>query len=540
MKKMLALLLAAIMLLSLAACAKTEAPEETLAEQTEAQAPAEDDSKEIGGVDLKDDVQADKSYKEHVNLSVWSNVQSLDSVVQNTGASVVMYNMFANQLVTLNEEENTFEPELAESFEIVNLTTSKFTLKKGIHFSNGEELTSEDVKFSLLDRPGTVEGAIAAYYKKIDSIEIIDDYNFIIHLNQPDPEILYALAEIECTILNKKACEESADGYLIGTGGYKVTEWVPGDKVEMEKFDDSFVWTEEGTTPTRTLTIKCMTEGSISAVQAGDVANALCAKEDLSYLNEDANVETLTFRTWGVWMLAMNQHEGSVFYDDPNLQKAVVAAFDRNMMCQFVNGEGDEAPDSLFPYYMFGYTNEYEFAKFDLDKAKEYLAASNHPDGNVTVRVLTHTNANYTAQVTVLQSMLETNLGIKVDVQQLDKAGRNAALSEGTSYDIYLMDYTAAPNGSKLQNRFELGNAADWANYSNPEIDQLYLDYLSTNDEEAQKTALARIQEIGAEELPYVPYAYQTCPVVYAKGVSGLNWKTSTKFDFHRVVWEEA
>ena len=73
----------------------------------------------------------------------------------------------------------------------------------------------------------------------------------------------------------------------------------------MEKFDDSFVWTEEGTTPTRTLTIKCMTEGSISAVQAGDVANALCAKEDLSYLNEDANVETLTFRTWGVWMLSL-------------------------------------------------------------------------------------------------------------------------------------------------------------------------------------------------------------------------------------------
>lgn len=392
-----------------------------------------------------------------------------------------------------------------------------------------------EIDESLNMDPTKLEALITPRTKAIMPV-----HNFIIHLNQPDPEILYALAEIECTILNKKACEESADGYLIGTGGYKVTEWVPGDKVEMEKFDDSFVWTEEGTTPTRTLTIKCMTEGSISAVQAGDVANALCAKEDLSYLNEDANVETLTFRTWGVWMLAMNQHEGSVFYDDPNLQKAVVAAFDRNMMCQFVNGEGDEAPDSLFPYYMFGYTNEYEFAKFDLDKAKEYLAASNHPDGNVTVRVLTHTNANYTAQVTVLQSMLETNLGIKVDVQQLDKAGRNAALSEGTSYDIYLMDYTAAPNGSKLQNRFELGNAADWANYSNPEIDQLYLDYLSTNDEEAQKTALARIQEIGAEELPYVPYAYQTCPVVYAKGVSGLNWKTSTKFDFHRVVWEEA
>ena len=158
----------------------------------------------------------------------------------------------------------------------------------------------------------------------------------------------------------------------------------------------------------------------------------------------------------------------------------------------------------------------------------------------MTIRILTHTNANYTSQVTVLQSMLETNLGIKVEVEQLDKAGRNAALTEGTGYDIYLMDYTAAPNGSKLQNRFAPGTTTDWANYANPEIDQLYVDYLSTSDAEAQKEALGKIQAIVAEDLPYVPYAYMITDVVFAKGVSGLNWKTSTKFDFHRVVWEEA
>ena len=102
-----------------------------------------------------------------------------------------------------------------------------------------------------------------------------------------------------------------------------------------------------------------------------------------------------------------------------------------------------------------------------------------------------------------------------------------------------MMDYTAARNGAKLQNRFEVGGANNWANVDNEEIRQLYIDYLSTSNEDEQLAALHRIQEIEAEELYYVPYAYMVTNAVAAKGVSGINWKTSCAFDFHRIMWEE-
>ena len=542
-KKVLVLLLIAAMILSLAACAKTQETSKP-AETQQTTEPAKEEvgkaSDKVEGVNVEEKVEEGKKYKEHVNLSVWANASSADPAIYNGTPATVIYNLFRNQLINLNEEENVFEPELAESWEVTDLRTAKFTLKQGIKFHNGEEVTSEDVKYSLLDRPATVEGATVNFFKKIDNIEIVDKYNFIIHLNQNDPEMLYTLKDSGYSILNKKACEESEDGYLIGTGGYKVISWAPGDKMELEKFDESYVWAEEGDTPTRSITMKCMVEGSIAAVQAGEVANALCEREDVeNYLSSDPNVVTHTFRTWGIWMIGLNQHEGSVFHDDPNLKYAVVHAFDREMMAEFYAGQNAKTFDSFFPEYMYGYTNEFEFAKFDLDLAKDYLSKSKHPDGNVTIRVLTHSNPNYTPQVTVLQSILEGNLGVKIDITQLDSAGRNAALAEGTSYDIYMMDITGAPYGSRLQNRFIEGNNNNWVHYTNEEINQCYETYFQSEDEAEKLAALRRVQEIEAEELVYVPYAYMVTNVVMAKGVSGLNWKTSTQFDFHRVVWEE-
>lgn len=541
MKKLLAILLAMVVLLSLVACAaqndaQTDAP---AADVPQAEEPAADTS--TVGAKVEEEIKEGAKYKEHIDMSVWSALKSVDPLIQ-TGAAIPMYNMYLNQLVDLDEVNNVFRPELAESWELVDLQTYKFTLKKGIQFHNGEELKASDVKFSFVDRPTTLDGVTATFFQKIDNIEIVDDYNFIIHLNAPDPEYLYSLAEVKAAIFNQKACEASDEGYLVGTGGYKVNSWSVTDKMELEKFDASWVWAEEGDTPTRTITMKCMSEGSIPAVQAGDIANALCEREDAEgYLLADPNVDCYGFYTWNIWYIGLNQHEGSVFHDDHNLQKAVVAAFDRNMMAEFYAGEYAKVPDSFFPDFMFGYTNEYEFAKYDLDAAQKYLAASNYPDGNVTIRALCLTNANYTAQITVLQSMLEANLGIKLDITQLDSAGRTAALAEGTSYDLYLFDDEAATYGSRQSYR---ANPKDTfnnsAHYVNDEVVQLYADYLSTTDETVQKEKLARVQEIFAEDLVYVPYAYQYCWVVTAKGVSGLDWRPSTAFDFHRVVWEES
>ena len=86
-------------------------------------------------------------------------------------------------LVFLNPD-GTLRPGLAEKWEFLSDTAYKMYLRKGVKFHNGDEMTAEDVKFSL-ERANTPAGShIHTYSQDLDHVEIVDDYTVIIHLKK--------------------------------------------------------------------------------------------------------------------------------------------------------------------------------------------------------------------------------------------------------------------------------------------------------------------------------------------------------------------
>jgi peptide/nickel transport system substrate-binding protein len=139
--------------------------------------------------------------------------------------------------------KNNIKPFLAESYEFSDdslLMTMK--LKKGVKFHNGEEMTAEDVKFSLdRVRDDKLPGFHVNNLKNVTEVKITGPYQLQLTLSAKMPNLLYYLATDVGTIaiMNKKDLEANGNKVTkpIGTGPYKWGQWVKDSKVVLDRFD---------------------------------------------------------------------------------------------------------------------------------------------------------------------------------------------------------------------------------------------------------------------------------------------------------------
>jgi peptide/nickel transport system substrate-binding protein len=150
-----------------------------------------------------------------------------------------------NERLVARGSDMTIQPWLAESWEQPDDLTWVFHLREGVTFSDGEEFTAHDVKFTfeqMVDPKwnspkSTVPDDLSL---DMDNIEIPDDYTIIFHTTEPAPLMLEQLDFIG--IISEKYFSEASDAEVsqeaVGTGPYLLTEWVKDDHITLERRDD--------------------------------------------------------------------------------------------------------------------------------------------------------------------------------------------------------------------------------------------------------------------------------------------------------------
>ncbi len=139
-------------------------------------------------------------------------------------------------------------PGLAESWTRVDDRTMDFKLREGVKFHNGDELTSDDVAFSLVPGRGAgqnpIFGEAKTYMNTISHVIPLDRYNVRIVSKEPDILMEQRIAGYSFWIVNAR--EYLTVGYEafrrkpVGTGPYKVEEWVDGEYLKLVAHDDYF------------------------------------------------------------------------------------------------------------------------------------------------------------------------------------------------------------------------------------------------------------------------------------------------------------
>lgn len=173
------------------------------------------------------------------------------------------------------DEKNTIVPDLAERWTVsADSTTYTFTLRRGVKFHNGREVTAADVKYSIerLHDPATtspntwifenvIQGAKAMQDGKaseISGIRAIDRYAVSIALVQPTGHFLALLTMPQAFVMAKEEVERWGPAYVshpVGTGPFKLKEWRRQDRIILEANPDYFAgrrtWTAWSTASSR-------------------------------------------------------------------------------------------------------------------------------------------------------------------------------------------------------------------------------------------------------------------------------------------------
>ena len=132
-------------------------------------------------------------------------------------------------------------PHLAES----HAATEKglkhtITLRKGVKFHNGKEMTAADVVPSI-KRWGAKASVGKQLWTNVASIEATNPYTVVIMLKQPSASLLFGLSEPHAAIYPKESLEAAGDGMLkeyIGTGPYRFVEHRPDRHIKLARFKD--------------------------------------------------------------------------------------------------------------------------------------------------------------------------------------------------------------------------------------------------------------------------------------------------------------
>lgn len=458
-----------------------------------------------------------------VKIGILADITSFDPHNHNDVVSGHATRSMYSNLVRLVDDKD-FVGDLAEKWEYIDDKNVKFTLKPDVKFHNGAVLTSEDVKFSLeREMQSPKVGHLMAM---IDSIEIVDDLNFIIHLKQPSNALISSLQHSGSAILNKEYTEglEAAGKKLeaepMGTGQYKFKNWTPGASYELEKFADYF---DKDRAAQSDLQFKIISEESARtiALENGEIDLLISVgTNDADKVRNNSKLALDEYQSTQLETFSMNTQKPP--FDNPLVRQAMNYAVNKNdVLTAAINNEGSVANGYLSTAAM-GYYDTAIVYEYNKEKAKELLAEAGLSSGfQFTCFV---SNDERARSATVIQANL-AELGITMNIEQMEASTFFERTGKGEQ-DACMTGWVAnaEPDNTyrPLFTSEKAGAGGNRAFYKNPVVDALIDDAASNSDKAAVEKNYREVQKILSEDAIWVPLYSKTGMVARNANLQGL------------------
>ncbi|MCK6211537.1 peptide ABC transporter substrate-binding protein [Georgenia sp. EYE_87] len=451
------------------------------------------------------------------------------------------------------------EPDIAESAEFTAPTEYTVTLKEGLTFANGNELTASDVKFSF-DRQLAIadpNGPSSLLYN-LDSVEVADDLTAVFNLKNPDdqifPQILSSPAGpiVDEDVFSADAITP-ADDIVSGrafAGQYEITDYTENELIQYKAFDgyDGLL----GAPETATVTAQYFTEETSLklAVQEGDVDVAFrsLSPTDLEDLRGDDNVTVhdgpggeiryivFNFNTQPFGAETAEADEAKALA----VRQAVAHLLDRQALSEEVYA-GTYTP--LYSFVPEGLTGAIEPLK-DL-----YGDGDGGPDGDAAAQALEDAGVEVPVELNLQYS--PDHYGNSSDEEyaliesQLEADGLFEVNLASTLWDAY-----STERREDLYPAYQLGWFPDYSDadnyltpffltenflgnhYEDQEVNDLIIQQATTADEAERTALLEEIQTKVAEDLSTVPYLQGAQVAVAQQDVQGVTLDASFKFRY--------
>jgi peptide/nickel transport system substrate-binding protein len=425
----------------------------------------------------------------------------------NTSTEAIHINVF-NYLFK-RDASQVIQPDLVESYELVDDTTWAFKLKEGVTFHNGDVLTAEDVKFTLERVAKDSSLREHPNYKQILEVKVIDEYNFQILTDGPQPALINRLARLGSGILPKNYIEENSwDHFLenpVGTGPYKFVEWVRDDRIVFEPYENYF---EGKVEEWEQLVFRVIPESStrVSELLTGGVDIATnVAPNEWDRVNGNEGTTVISSDSNRVIMLVVRQTEG-LPTADPRVREAIDLAIDDKALTDFVlGGAGVPTRTRVTPGNVGANEELFNTYVYDVEKARELLAEAGYPNGFEMTFQSPHGRYLQDREVAELITGMLAEVGITAKLEFMEWSNFVEMRNAKTNKEMYLIGFGNSLFDADLAvDLYRSERAAGEIDYVNKEVDELIAAARTNLNAEEREKQYQRIQEIAAEERPHI------------------------------------
>lgn len=449
-KKLISLFLAAAMIFALVSCGKASSDEET-------KAPA--DEEVVSGLGLVNnaDVTPDPNRKSTANSDerleymkmAWSYVPTELGPLKydDSGKHQIVATVF-EQLIDKDANTGEYVLRLAKEYHWEDDLNIVFEIYDYIYDSDGNHLTAADVVFAYDTIIGEKQLSSSSFLEKY---EAISDYAVRFTFNRELDMSAFDDLFVKAWMFTEKAYKaHDMATDPVGTGPYKLTDYVSGAYAEITARDDYWQKDELVTglaqANIQTLHIDFLSDKSMLLVALQDGTSAygtLDGKSLPMFIGDgqyakDFNVYNYPLET-NTFTVIPNVGSSSLC-NDINLRLAIFYALDTNAIIQALNADLFQSCSVSAPMSAVDYQDSWNdwdnyMTTHDPDLAKEYLEKSNYK-GEI-LKLTCDENSNKKTITLAIQSMLE-EVGINVELNLVAKALLNPTLSDETAWDLYL------------------------------------------------------------------------------------------------------
>ena len=441
---------------------------------------------------------------------------------------VVATNLYETLVREAPTDRTVLQPMLAEEWEIAPDGLSvDFTIKSGVKFHNGTEMTTEDVAYSLNRAINLATNVDLT--GMMDRAEAVDDSHVVLYLKYPYKPVVNILTNPNFAILSKAYVEQcEADGTNLGrnpmgTGAYQFVSWTNGANITMKAFDQ---W-NGGDVAIENLIFVFISDSTTAgiALESGDAQLFYGADSaDLPRMIQNPDVNVMSVQSSGFYFLTLNTEDEVL--SDERVRKAIQMAINRQEVIDGgQDGVGWTVECPITPG-IFGYQEEFEATPQDIEGAKQLLADAGYADG-LTLTMITPEASYYSRPAQVVQEQLR-QIGIDCQLTIMERGAFDTDVSNREFELCYTWYGASYPDADNIVYKMFHSDFADGTGTTNiagvksEEADRIIEDARRSIDQDVRYELYGELSAINDENAWYIPILCSTNTICASAEVGGV------------------
>ena len=479
--------------------------------------------------------RVEKEEKKILTMAQKAEIKTLDPQKATDSVSRSIIKLINQTLVYIDNEGNIV-PELAQEITKVSPKETLIKIKNDIKFSNGETLTIDDVLFSLERAKASPKMSQDLYM--IESFEKVDDRTLKINTLYDAGNLLHKLASGGVAIVNKKAFEEDENN-IVGTGMFKLKEWVAGEKLVLERNE----FFKDSKSNIDTLVIKFVPEANSRMImlETGeiDLARDLLPL-DFKKISEDTKFTTVEVETPSNMFLGFDLR--NELLADKRVRQAIAYAINNEDLVKTVFNGSASVATSPVPKITTGHNENSNNYPQNIEKAKQLLAEAGYPNGFNIELFVSEDNQRIDMAV-IIQDNLK-KIGINAEIKTFQWAAYVSTIENPNIIKpLFIMSWNISNDDPDevlypLYHSSQIDAHTNVVFYKNEKFDNLISEARETTDKDKRMKLYEEAQDIIQEDLPHYTLVYPKQNFAYKASIKNIKYNKRAYLDFQDTIIE--